>query len=264
MVETLESLDEIIHQNGKMPETEQDTGSESLIEKINEKIHHHDNSSSSSDSDNEKYMSKKTGLFGRQKPVHTVLGGGKSADIILWRNKQISAGILVGVTVVWLLFEWLGYHLLTLLCHSFILLLGVLFCWSNISSAINKSPPEFPKVVLPEYLFMSIALSLRFELNRAFATLREVASGKDLKKFLIVIATLWVLSVVGSWFNFLTLFYIVFVILHTVPFLYEKHEVHVDTFAEKAMVEINKHYAVLDAKVLQKIPRGPFKDKKQL
>lgn len=61
-----------------------------------------------------------------------------AADIILWRNKQISAGILVGVTVIWLLFEWIGYHLLTFVCHALILSLGILFCWSNISCAINK------------------------------------------------------------------------------------------------------------------------------
>lgn len=45
-----------------------------------------------------------------------------------------------------------------------------------------------------------------------------------------------------------------YIILHTVPLLYEKHEHHVDTMAEKAMVEINKHYSVLDEKVLKKLP----------
>ncbi|KAF5203742.1 Reticulon-like protein b5, partial [Thalictrum thalictroides] len=116
------------------------------------------------------------------------------------------------------------------------------------------SPPKFPEIVLPEDLFVNIALSLKYEVNRAFTNFREVASGKDLMKFLKLIAIMWTLSVVGSWFNFLTLFYIVYVILHTVPVLYEKHEDHVDTLAEKAMVEINKHYAVLDEKVLQKVP----------
>jgi hypothetical protein len=59
--------------------------SESLLEKISGKLHDHD-SSSSSDSDNEK--EKKTSsptsiknkvfrLFGREKPLHNVLGGGK-------------------------------------------------------------------------------------------------------------------------------------------------------------------------------------------
>ena len=54
-----------------------------------------------------------------------------------------------------------------------------------------------------------------------------------------------------------------FVILHTVPVLYEKYEDKVDAFSEKAMIEIKKHYAVFDAQVLSKIPRGPLKDKKK-
>ena len=46
------------------------------------------------------------------------------------------------------------------------------------------------------------------------------------------------------------------------PVLYEKYEDQVDAFAEKAMIEIKKQYAVFDEKVLSKIPRGPLKDKK--
>lgn len=53
-----------------------------------------------------------------------------------------------------------------------------------------------------------------------------------------------------------------FVLLHTVPVLYEKFEDQVDPFAEKALAEIKKQYAVFDAQVLSKIPRGPLKDKK--
>lgn len=55
---------------------------ESLMEKIAEKIHDHHDSSSSSDSDHEKPESpsalkaKIYRLFGREKPVHKVLGGG--------------------------------------------------------------------------------------------------------------------------------------------------------------------------------------------
>lgn len=68
----------------------------------------------------------------------------------------------------------------------------------------------------------------------------------------------------GSCCNFLTLFYIAFVLLHTVPVLYEKYEDKVDPFAEKATIEIKKQYAVFDEKVLSKIPRGPLKDKKKV
>ncbi|XP_058732077.1 reticulon-like protein B2 [Vicia villosa] len=247
---------------------------ESLLEKISGKIHDHDSSSSSSDSDNEKEKEKKSSspdslknkvyrLFGREKPLHNVLGGGKPADVFLWRNKKISATTLGVATAFWVLFELLEYHLLTLVSHLAILALAVLFLWSNASTFINKSPPKIPNVHIPEEPVLQIASAIRIEINRAFTLLREIASGRDLKKFLSVIAGLWVLSIVGSWANFLTLFYIAFVLLHTVPVLYEKYEDHVDAFGEKAHHELKKQYAVFDEKVLSKIPKGPLKDKKK-
>lgn len=46
------------------------------------------------------------------------------------------------------------------------------------------------------------------------------------------------------------------------PLIYDKYEDEVDSFADKALAELKKQYAVFDAKVLSKIPRGPLKDKK--
>ncbi|CAL9764930.1 unnamed protein product [Musa acuminata subsp. burmannicoides] len=246
---------------------------ETLIEQVMEKIRDGVDSSSSSDSDDEKskasvvteaVKSKINRLFGREKPVHQILGGGKPADVFLWKNKKASAAVLGGATAIWIFFELMEYHLLTLFCHCLILSLAIIFLWSNATFLINKSPPHIPVVSIPENLVVDIALSLRYEINRGFAVLREIATGRDLKKFLIVIAGLWVLSTVGRCCNFLTLFYIVFVTLHTVPFLYDKYEDKVDAFAEKASVEFKKHYAVFQAKYLSKIPRGPLKDKKFL
>ncbi|XP_023917403.1 reticulon-like protein B1 isoform X2 [Quercus suber] len=244
---------------------------ESLMDKIAAKIpDHHDSSSSSSESDSDDKLNpfgsakaKVYRLFGREKPVHKVLGGGKPADVFLWRNKKISASVLGGATALWFFFDLLEYHLVTLVCHILILSLAVLFLWSNVSAFINKSPPRIPQVGLPENFVLEVVSAVRIELNNALAILRDIASGRDLKSFLSVIAGLWVLSIVGNWFNFLTLFYIVFVLLHTVPVLYEKYDDQVDSFAEKAMVEIKKQYAVFDAKVLSKIPKGPLKEKKK-
>lgn len=44
--------------------------------------------------------------------------------------------------------------------------------------------------------------------------------------------------------------------MFTVPLLYGKYEDQVDSFAEKAMIEIKKQHAVFDAKVLSQIPNG--------
>ncbi|KAJ8436600.1 hypothetical protein Cgig2_031541 [Carnegiea gigantea] len=217
---------------------------EAMVEKIVEKIHPHDSSSSDSDDDKSSTISslksKVFRLFGREKPVHKVFGGGKPADILLWRDKKISAAILGSVTAVWALFEVFEYNLLTLICHVLILTIAVLFLWTNASTFINKDPPAIPKVHIPEAPVLDIASALRFEINRGFASLREIALGRDLKKFLAVR----------------------FLLLHTLPVLYEKYEDQADAFAEKAMIEIKKQYAVLDEKVLSKIPRGPLKDKK--
>ncbi|KAK3011399.1 hypothetical protein RJ639_011045 [Escallonia herrerae] len=253
----------------------EESKAESLMEKISEKLHGHDSSSSSSESDDgdkksSPLKSKVYGVFGREKPVHKVFGGGKrnfatqpSADVFLWRDKKISAGILGGVTAIWVLFELVGYNLIPLICHGLILSLAVLFLWSNASTFINKSKPHIPEVQIPEEPVLQLATALRIEINRAIVTLRDIASGRDLKKFLGVMAGLWILSIVGGCCNFLTLFYVVFVSLHTIPVLYEKYQHPVDSFAEKAMVEIKKQYAVFDAKVLSKIPRGLLKDKKK-
>jgi len=264
---------------------------ETLMEKLADKLHvGGKDSSSSSDSDNDERprpsappapaaevkpsfsdsaataaaeaKAKVFRLFGREQPIHKALGGGKPADVFLWRNRNISAGVLGGATAIWILFELLGYHLLTFVCHGLIFSLGVLFLWSNASSFINKSPPRIPEVIIPEDLVVNIALSTRYEINRAFANLRQIALGRDIKKFLMVIAGLWLLSVLGSCCNFLTLVYIVFVVLHTVPVLYEKYEDQIDSYGEKGWVEIKKQYAVFDEKVLSKVPRGPAKDKK--
>ncbi|KAM0896660.1 hypothetical protein ACQ4PT_023063 [Festuca glaucescens] len=240
---------------------------ETLMEKIADKLHvggdHHSSSSSDSDADEGPRPSappapaasefttasfadtasvaaadakdKMYRLFGREQPIHKVLGGGKPADVFMWRNKNISAGVLGGATAVWIIFELLGYHLLAFLCHGLIFSLGVLFLWSNASSFINKSPPQIPEVFIPEDLVVNIALSTRHEINRAFANLRQIALGRDIKKFLIVF----------------------FVVLHTVPVLYEKYEDHIDSYGEKGWIEVKKQYAVFDAKVLSKVPRGP-------
>ncbi|GMH00468.1 hypothetical protein Nepgr_002307 [Nepenthes gracilis] len=249
-------------------ETTGSLGSESLMEKIAEKLHGNDSSSSSSDSETEKTTSaastvtaKTYRLFGREKPIHQVLGGGKPADLVLWRNKKVSGSVLGTATIIWVLFELLEYHLLTLICHILIFSLAIIFLWSNASSFINKSPPPIPKVQLPEEPLLEFASALRFEINRGFAALREIASGRDLKKFLTVIAGLWVLSFVGSSWNFLTLFYLSFVLLHIVPVLYEKYENKVDSFAEVATREVKKRYSFVNDNYLSKITAGRLKAK---
>ncbi|XP_057433856.1 reticulon-like protein B8 [Lotus japonicus] len=193
-------------------------------------------------------------LFQRQKTVHHLLGGGKSADILLWRNKKISSSVLTGATTAWVLFEWLNYHFLTLL--SFALVLGLLaqFLWSNASSLFNSTPSKVPRFILPEEFFVNIAHVVGDEVNRGLRFLQDIACEGNLKQLLIVVGSLWAGAVIGSWCNFLTVIYIGFVAAYTLPVLYERYEDEVDNFFYNFLEQIQNQYQKLDASVLNKIP----------
>nr|GMC86690.1 uncharacterized protein LOC109159828 [Ipomoea batatas] len=146
-----------------------------------------DDSSSSSDSDFEKRpparlrlrrrMSRlRFGLFLAVKNLFTRFHVYEAAatDVLLWRNKKISAGLLSAATAIWVLFELLEYHLPTLVCHILIAALAVLFLWSNATTFIHKSPPHIPEVHILEDPFLQIAAALTTEINRSFVLMHTV------------------------------------------------------------------------------------------
>ncbi|PKU61714.1 Reticulon-like protein B8 [Dendrobium catenatum] len=205
--------------------------------------------------------------FGRQKSVHHILGGGKSADVFLWRNKKISSSVLVGATLVWVFFEWLDYHFLTLVCFALVIGMVVQFVWANASGIINRSSSEVPRLVLPNEYFVNAAVSIGAQVNMFLGFIQDVACGRDLKMFAMVfdvqvVLGLWAAAVIGSWCNFLTVLYIGFVAVHTVPVLYEKYEDQVDDFIYNLLGQLQLQYRKLDKGVLSKIPKGNLKSKK--
>jgi len=202
-------------------------------------------------------------FLGEDKSVHKALGGGKTADVLLWKDKKMSGAVIGGATVIWILFEVVEYNFLPLVSHVLIGLLAIVFLWSKATVLIKKSPPDIPEVQISEELAANIVRVLRADINQALGLLREIALGHDLMKFLGVIVALWILSEIGSLCDFLTLIYAAALMLHTVPILYHKYQDKVDHFAGKAHVELRKQYEVLDAKVLSKIPRGPVRAQKQ-
>ncbi|XP_024318067.1 reticulon-like protein B2 isoform X1 [Brachypodium distachyon] len=206
-------------------------------------------------------------FLGEDKSVHKALGGGKTADVLMWKDKKMSAAVIGGATVIWVLFEVVEYNFLPLVSHVLIGTLAIVFLWSKATIFIKKSPPDIPEVQISEDLAVNIVQALRTDINQALGLLREIALGHDLMKFLgcpmfQLMVALWVLSEIGSLCDFLTLVYVAALMLHTVPILYHKYQDKVDDFAGKAHVELRKLYEAFNAKVLSKIPRGPARDKK--
>ncbi|KAH9566120.1 hypothetical protein CY35_04G113400 [Sphagnum magellanicum] len=201
-------------------------------------------------------------LFGRKQPVHQVLGGGTTADVLLWRKKHLSIGLLVGATLAWILLEKTGYTVLSIVSNVTLFLVVILFVWSNVAALLNRAPPPLPELSLSEDFVLSTASSVRLELNKALAIAHDVALGKDFKLFLKVIAVLWIVSTVASWFNLLTLIYICIVLALIVPFIYDKYEDVIDHHANRISEQAQAHYKKLDENVFSKIPKAPVKEKK--
>ncbi|KAJ7954141.1 Reticulon-like protein [Quillaja saponaria] len=168
-------------------------------------------------------------LFGRQRPIHSVLGGGKVADLLLWKNKKLSAAILIGFTIIWFLFEVVEYNFVTLLCHILIGIMLILFIWYNAAGLITWSPPNLHDIQLSDstgrYFFANI--------NWFLFNFYQVSCAKDFTIFFVTIAGLWILSVIGTYFSTLNLLYIVFLCLETLPVLYERYEYEVDYLSKQ-------------------------------
>ncbi|XP_010253410.1 PREDICTED: reticulon-like protein B9 [Nelumbo nucifera] len=213
---------------------------------------------SSSDSDEHPATSIK--LFGRQRPLHAILGGGRAADVLLWRNKKISAAVLIGVTSAWFLFEVVEYNLITLLCYLCITTMIFVFAWCNVAHIFLSRPPEIHiNELISESRTKEIALIFRTKLNSFLSILYDIARGKDIKLFILFIAFLWIVSALGTYFSTLNLLYLGFLCIQTLPALYERYEHDVDQFASKGNRDMKKFYQKLDSKVLIKIPRRPVK-----
>lgn len=201
-------------------------------------------------------------LFGREKPVHHLLGGGKSADVLLWRNKKKSATGLGGATIVWVLFEWLNYNFITLLAFAVIIVMVAQFVWSNASGLFSRSPSEVPRLVLPDQLFVNIAVAIGKQANFALGYLQDISCGGNIKQFLLIVVSLWAASILGTWCNFLTVLYIGFVAAHILPVVYEKYDDQIDGFVSDVLGQFQHHYKKLDKSLLNKIPKGNWRGKK--
>ncbi|KAJ4713447.1 Reticulon-like protein [Melia azedarach] len=199
-------------------------------------------------------------LFGRQQPIRAVLGGGKVADILLWENKTVSAALLIGMTVIWFLFEVVEYNFVTLMCHLSITTMLVTFIWFKGAEFFNWNRPKIPETVLSESTFREVASTFRAKFNQILSKLLDIACGKDPGLFILAVASLYILSVIGTCFTFLNLLYLGFFCLQTLPFLYDRYEDQVDYLADKEIRRLKKMFKRFNSSVLNKIPRQPVKE----
>ncbi|XAR67541.1 hypothetical protein NMG60_11002333 [Bertholletia excelsa] len=215
---------------------------------------------SSSDSDDDRRLM--TRPFGRERSIYEILGGGKVADVLLWKDKRVSAAILAGVATIWFLFEVVEYSFLTLFCHVIMTTMLVIFIWSMAAEIFKWDPPRIPDILLYDDTYRNIITVGQRKLDQFLFTFFDIALGNNFKQFVLAIVSLWVLSVLGNYINTLNLLFFGCLCLETLPYLYERYEDEVDEFLAAARGELRRSYRQFDREVIRKIPRKPAKAKK--
>lgn len=199
----------------------------------------------------------------RQASLHQSMGGGKAADILLWKQWHVSSGIVVVATVFWLLIEHSGLPLLTTCSDVLLILVVLLFLRANFAAFRNKQLQTLPQLVLSEEFVNNVAASFRAKINNTLLMAHEITLGNDFKLFFRMVIGLWILSVLGSYVSFFTFAYIVTIISITIPALYSKHDKHVDRYYGMIRQQFRKHYRVMDESVFSRLPGSLSKDKDQ-
>jgi reticulon-3 len=193
--------------------------------------------------------------FGRTKSVRELLGDGKVADILLWKEWKTSLAIAASVTLLWFAFEISSFTLVTLIADLLMVAISVTFVWAQVASFLNKPGPPLPELKLSEDTVKSGALLLRDEVNKILQLSHDVALGKDYLLFAKVVGALYVISVIGGWFNFLTLIFLAIAAAFSLPLLYDKNEDFVDAHLGKGLAELEKVYKKVEDQVLTLLNR---------
>ncbi|CAI9760615.1 unnamed protein product [Fraxinus pennsylvanica] len=201
-------------------------------------------------------------LFSRQRTVHQILGGGLAADVILWRQKNLTAGILVVTLAAWVVFEISGYTLLSLSSSVFLLLFTILFLWAKSAAILNRPSPPIPHLHISEEVINEAATLIRYHINALLSIFEDIALGRDSEMFIKVALSLLLISVIGGVTDFLTLGYTSLFIVLTVPALYERYEDCIDTYALKSYRKLQLLYIRFDAVCISKVRKWILEAKK--
>ncbi|KAL6281615.1 hypothetical protein ACE6H2_018496 [Prunus campanulata] len=133
-------------------------------------------------------------LLGRPIIIHRVLGGGKVADVLLWRNTSVSAALLIGMTaVIWFIFGVVEYNWVILLCHLSITTLLIIFILQFVKFWVGVA--LISAFIIPPFPFRRNAIIF-----------------------------LYMLPVIGTYLSFLNLLYLGFIYLGILPLLFERFE----------------------------------------
>ncbi|KAL6560771.1 hypothetical protein OROGR_004330 [Orobanche gracilis] len=141
--------------------------------------------------------------------------------------------------------------------------LPMCYCGENGAEASLLLPlPPLPNLEVSEETVVKAADDTRVWVNYALSIAHDIAIVGNLRLLCQIAVSLWIISYIGSFFNFITLLYIGILLSFSVPVLYDKYQNPIDEKLSAVYNIARVQYRKLDDKILQKIPLPSNKEKK--
>ncbi|KZV24979.1 hypothetical protein F511_01949 [Dorcoceras hygrometricum] len=189
-------------------------------------------------------------------------------DIVLWRRKDAGILILLAATAIWVAMEIYGFKLVTLFSWLAMAIVVCLFAWGNLNRVFNRDSPDVSRLEISEQTAVETATLFLERINEAIRMIIHLGAHSQWLVFAGVMASLYVLSLLGSYLDVLTIWYIGVVGGLTVPLIYAKNEKKINESAEKLRIQSERLYFMVREK-LQKLinkftgkQKEPIKEKK--
>ncbi|KAF8405131.1 hypothetical protein HHK36_010029 [Tetracentron sinense] len=174
-------------------------------------------------------------------------------DIFLWRNRKLSLSVLLATTATWVLLEVYQFNFITVFSWVAMSIVAFMFLWGNMHRLLGKEAPSMSGLEISEQTAREIAYTIKGWIEEGERWMFRVSVEREWYVFAGVVVGMWILSLVGSMFDLLTLLYIGIVLGMTVPVIYEKYEEKLKGYVERMREQGRRWYAMADAKILRKM-----------
>ncbi|CAH1421028.1 unnamed protein product [Lactuca virosa] len=181
--------------------------------------------------------------------LHQDHGNYSMKDVIMWRKKRVSLGVVTTATVLWVVMEVYGYNFITVASWIGIFLVSSVFTWANIYKLIYKEEPSMSGLGISEKTVTGIANWIRVSGEEAMRWVFKVGAQSEWYVFAAAVAGLWLLSVIGSCSDLLTLLYIGTMVGMSAPVIWMKYDDKIREHGERLQMQSMKFYSTMKKNV---------------
>ncbi|KAJ7284218.1 hypothetical protein O6H91_08G071200 [Diphasiastrum complanatum] len=167
--------------------------------------------------------------------AHSQLGGGKAADLLLWRNWKKTFGTLFSIYVGFYFFFRSGYTLIFVAARTMMLLLVIAYFYRYLQESIlDHRLPEIPATLfeISEDKSCKVVLSAISWWNHSVTSVQLMVTERNWYQFFKILVMLRVMKIFGKFSAEGFVNFGLFAIF-SAPFMYEQNEQEINIFIDQ-------------------------------